>query len=347
MRPDAKWFSLWPAPWRADRGSRADLGDRLPEGFYALVWRINGVDQIWLCVLSGLAAVLNTVPIDIQRRVIDRSLKEGSFRSLTLFVAVYAGAVLLQGSLKLLSNVYRSWVSENAVRNLRTFINRREDEKKQVPVATPARQGTEISMIIAEAEPIGAFMGEAISEPLLEAGIIVSVVGYLVVLQPFMSLVIAAVFLPQMVFVPLMQRAITVRAEARIATLRSASAALVDKNEGEKRKQEQDVRFARVFELNMGVYKLKYSMNFLTNLCHQLGIAGILGIGGWFVVTGKTQVGTVVAFISGLSTVKDPWDDLTTWFQTMMVTRARYQLLNDVLRKRKPKESSDDQGRGA
>ena len=341
MRPDTKRFSLWPAPWRADGGSRADLGDRLPEGFYALVWRINGVDQVWLCILSGLAAVLNTVPIDIQRRVVDRSLKEGSFRSLAVFVAIYAAAVLLQGSLKLLSNVYRSWVSENAVRNLRTFINRREDQKKHGPVAAAAKQGTEISMIIAESEPIGAFMGEAISEPLLQAGVMVSVVGYLIVLQPFMSLTIAAVFLPQMVFVPLMQRAITVRAEARIATLRSASAALVDKDDGDKRKQEQDARFAKVFELNMGVYKLKYSMNFLTNLCHQLGIAGVLGIGGWFVVTGRTQVGTVVAFISGLSTVKDPWDDLTTWFQTMMVTRARYKLLNDVLRKTRASEAEN------
>jgi ABC-type multidrug transport system fused ATPase/permease subunit len=67
------------------------------------------------------------------------------------------------------------------------------------------------------------------------------------------------------------------------------------------------------------------------NLCHRLGIAVILGAGGWFVVIGKTEVGTVVAFISGLATVKDPWDDLMTWFQTMMVTRARYHLLTAAL----------------
>ncbi|WP_375459284.1 hypothetical protein [uncultured Enterovirga sp.] len=57
----------------------------------------------------------------------------------------------------------------------------------------------------------------------------------------------------------------------------------------------------------MGVYELKFSMNFLMNLCHQLGIAGILGVGGWFVVRGQTEIGTVVAFISGLATIKDPW----------------------------------------
>ena len=69
------------------------------------------------------------------------------------------------------------------------------------------------------------------------------------------------------------------------------------------------------------------------NLCHQWGIAGILGIGGWLVVSGKTEVGTIVAFISGLATIKDPWDDLATWFQTLMVTRGRYQLFREALSK--------------
>ena len=81
----------------------------------------------------------------------------------------------------------------------------------------------------------------------------------------------------------------------------------------------------------MGVFKLKFTMNFLMNLCHQWGVAGILGVGGYFVVTGRTQVGTIVAFISGLSTVKDPWDDLATWYQSMTVTSARYKLMIAVL----------------
>ncbi len=292
-------------------------GDTLSRNYYALVWRVSGGDQVWLCVLSGSIAVLNTVPIEIQRRVIDRSLKEGNFRSIGLFVLVYTGAVLLQGCLKLLFNIYRSWISEHATRSLRSFINRRQGENPAA-AAMAASEGTEISMIIAESEPVGAFMGESISEPLLQAGIMISAAVYLVVLQPVMSIVLAVVFVPQFVFVPLMQRAITVLAESRIEMLRSASGALVDEDNGEDRRNDQDARFVCVFALNMGVFKFKFSMNFMTNLCHQLGVA---------VVTGKTQVGTVVAFIAVLATVKDPWDDLTTWFQTMMVTRARYTLL--------------------
>lgn len=343
MNQKTRSFSLLPTPWRAGDNGRGLDGTSLPRSLYALVWRMSGGDQVWLCVLGGLIAILNTVPIEIQRRVVDRSLKEGSFRSLGLFVTAYAVAVLVQGSLKLLFNIYRSWVGEHATRSLRSFLNRRQEGVTQRLDTTAEEQGTEISMIIAEIEPIGAFMGESISEPLLQGGIMVSVIGYLTYLQPLMALVIAAVFIPQLIFVPLMQRAIAARAQARIATLRQASSALVGEEDGGVRRREQDDRFERVFELNMGVFKLKFSMNFLMNLCHQLGNAGILGIGGWFVVSGKTQVGTIVAFISGLSTVKDPWDDFATWYQTMTVTSARYKLLVDVIRKEiGPAETSRD-----
>ncbi len=331
-------FSLWPTPLKPDDKGHAFGGLTLPARYYAFIWRISKNDQVWLCLLSGTLAILDTVPIEIQRRVVNRSLKEGSFNSLAFFVAAYAGVVLLQGGFKLLSNLYRSWVSEHATRGLRSFLNRRGEDEAQPPEATAESQGTEISMIIAESEPIGAFVGESISEPLLQAGIMVCVIGYLVYLQPLMAIILAAVFVPQFLFVPLMQRAITARAQKRIETLRSASSALVEEDDDESRRGDQDERFARVFSLNMGVYTLKFTMNFLTNLCHQLGIAGILGIGGWFVVSGRTEVGTIVAFISGLSTVKDPWDDLTTWFQTMMVTRGRYALLRDALDQGKPRD---------
>jgi hypothetical protein len=32
----------------------------------------------------------------------------------------------------------------------------------------------------------------------------------------------------------------------------------------------------------------------------------------------------IVAFISGLNNVRDPWGDLVNWYQDMMVTRAKY-----------------------
>jgi len=80
----------------------------------------------------------------------------------------------------------------------------------------------------------------------------------------------------------------------------------------------QETRFAQVFQFNMRVFRLKFSLNFLMNLVHHLGMATVLGLGGWLIVNGQEQVGTVVAFISGLSIISDPWGDLIIWLQNLM-----------------------------
>jgi ABC-type bacteriocin/lantibiotic exporter with double-glycine peptidase domain len=77
----------------------------------------------------------------------------------------------------------------------------------------------------------------------------------------------------------------------------------------------------------MSIYKIKFTMNFMMNLMTQMGYAGIFALGGYFVVTGKTEIGTVVAFVSGLSKINDPWGDLVNWYRDLRVTQVKYGLI--------------------
>ena len=70
----------------------------------------------------------------------------------------------------------------------------------------------------------------SVSEPLLQGGILVSVVGYMLYLDLELALLGLAFFLPQLVFVPLMQAAINRRAQARILTKRGLSGSVIDAN---------------------------------------------------------------------------------------------------------------------
>jgi hypothetical protein len=51
----------------------------------------------------------------------------------------------------------------------------------------------------------------------------------------------------------------------------------------------------------MGIFKLKFTMNFLMNICNHLQVVSALLVGGWWVYTGHIEIGGVVAFISGIS----------------------------------------------
>jgi ABC-type bacteriocin/lantibiotic exporter with double-glycine peptidase domain len=93
------------------------------------------------------------------------------------------------------------------------------------------------------------------------------------------------------------------------------------------------MRFAEIFQLNLGIFKLKYSMKFLMNLTQNFGKVIMLGVGGWYVIDGQTDVGTVVAFISGLRNITDPWGDLVNWYQDMMVNSAKYRIFVSAIDK--------------
>jgi ABC-type bacteriocin/lantibiotic exporter with double-glycine peptidase domain len=244
-----------------------------------------------------------------------------------MLAVIYAGIVLGEGLVKLLMNIYRGWVGEKAVRVLRLAASALVDSmpKKRDNAGI---QGVEISLILPEPEPIGGFVGIVVSEFVVQAGTLLSAFAYMFFMQPVLAFTCLLIFLPQLVFVPLMQAAINRRVQSRIKVLREASVDVLATQRGEAevaRVIKQELRFANIFSLNLGVVKLRYSMHFLMNLTHNFAKVIVLGVGGWYVIDGQTEVGTVVAFVSGLNNVHDPWAGLVTWYEGMMVTRARYQ----------------------
>lgn len=303
----------------------------LPQTLFGYIWRYTGHHQLLLAVLSVAVFLLNAAPLEIQRRIINDAVARGLTATILWLAIGYAGVALAEGALKLVLNIYRGWVSETAVRSLRRTIHGLIAPGLANGHAAEA-EGVEISMILSEAEPIGGFVGVSTSEPLLQGGILLTVFGYMTYLQPEIALISLAVFTPQLVFVPLIQRAINRRVRSRIKVLREVSGGIILGNHDPAFPAAvQDARIDTVFTLNMGVYKLKFTMNFLMNLMHHLGVAAVLGIGGWFAARGEVELGTVVAFVSGLAKVNDPWGDVVNWFREMMVVTVKYDLITSTV----------------
>ena len=90
-------------------------------------------------------------------------------------------------------------------------------------------------------------------------------------------------------------------------------------------------RIERVFQLNMGIFRFKFTMNFLMNISTQLQIIGALLVGGWSVYTEQLEIGGVVAFISGIGRITDPWGDLVNYFRDVNITQVKFRLLRDAV----------------
>jgi ABC-type bacteriocin/lantibiotic exporter with double-glycine peptidase domain len=304
----------------------------LPETILGFAWRTARLHQIWLSVLTAAVFLLNLVPLELQRRIVNEALEGKQLRILIWLAVAYFGVNLLQGALKAAVNIYRGWISESATRELRRAVGRRVNE---VPTEGQAstEKGVRVSVTVSEVEPVGGFIGTAISEPLLQIGILVSVFGYMLYLQPWMAVATMALFAFQLVFVPRLQRAINRRTAVRVQVLRNLSARLIAEAERDKPLSGSlfESRISKVFLLNMGIFIRKHVMNFLMNLLYHLNVAGVFLVGGWLAINGQMEYGAVVAFASGLSQLNEPWRDLVNYFRDLTNAQVKYRLIESFL----------------
>jgi ABC-type bacteriocin/lantibiotic exporter with double-glycine peptidase domain len=299
---------------------------------FGFVWQMSARDQIFLSLLAISVFLVDLVPLELQRRITNAAVDKHDFKIVILLCLGYLVAGALMGLLKFWLNVYRSAVSERANRHLRLNENlmRMVNAKKR---GDPEEEGVAISIVVSEVEAVGGFVGSSLSEPILNGGVLLSVFGYMLIVEPLMALVALALFVPQILFIPLLQDAINRRTQRRIKTLRRMSVDIVEESKGPSSDRERTFRrrVRRVYDLNMQIFRRKFGMNFLMNLFYHFGVIGILFIGSWFVIEGETEIGTVVAFISGLNRMNDPWGDLVNYFRDLTNAAVKYRMIARVL----------------
>ena len=91
----------------------------LPRNVFRYVLGTSGLHQLFLLALTVGVFLLEVVPLELQRRIVNDLVKHRPFSWVVSLCAVYAGIVLVQGGTKLALNIYRGWVGERAKRDLR------------------------------------------------------------------------------------------------------------------------------------------------------------------------------------------------------------------------------------
>ena len=303
----------------------------LPGSVFRYILITSWPHQLLLVALSVVGFLLEIVPLELQRRAVNDLVKHRAYRWVLLIAAIYAAVVLVQGGTKLALNIYRGWIGERAKRDLRRHIQSSLGGPSSASPEAEA-QGIAVSMIVAEVEPIGGFVGESVSEPLLHGGVLLSVFAYISHIDPWMALAALGLFIPQLVFVPLLQGAVNRNTGLRIRVLRQLGTRLIAANHADEPQPPlDDGGIETVFALDMGIFYLKFTMNFLMNLFTHLQIVAGLLVGGYWVYEGRLEIGGVVAFISGIGRLTDPWGDLVNYFRDMSVTQVKYRLLANAL----------------
>lgn len=315
----------------------------MPDSLYRYIWSVNRRGQILLILVTVAVFPLSMVPLEIQRRIVDDAIKEGDFNLLMLLGGAYLAFLAVQGGLKFLMNMQRGHVVQQAAAHLRGAVyfciysvmppeSFREDDKANVD------QGTVVSMLSAEVEKIGQFIGGSFSIPVLQGGTMIAVFGYMIWVEPVIALIGLAVYTPQMIIIPLMQKRINLHNQDYSGRVRELGDFVVRNAETAGESQEVPDAFndivSKMFRDKMSALRLKFVMKLLRNLINGLGPLSILVIGGWFVIQGKTELGTIVAFLSGFEKITGPWSELIGFYRQSSNAQMKYAMLVDAFPER-------------
>jgi len=296
---------------------------------YIAIWRVSGGRQLVLIVLSIAIAALAALPLKFQQEIVN-ALTDGAATAETLFLlgGGMMAAILLSLALKWVMGLRSGVLGEDIIRILRQRLYSQTNHSQPDPKAI--QSGTLTTAISAEAEDLGKFAGSAFSEPVVQIGTLISVISFIASTQPGLGAIALAMIAPQVLLVLFTQGRINTLVANRVRILRRATNQI---SVAESNAVVQSVleEFDRIFETRRHMFIWKLSTKFLLSTINGAGTVAVLMLGGWLVLKGRTDVGTVVAATLGLSRLQAPTAFLIAFYRQVSANRVKFELLRDIL----------------
>lgn len=300
-------------------------GGPMSPSLYGYVLEVSSRQQVRLGLLTLAVFPLSLAPLELQRRIVNYAVAHSAVELLLSYGALYLAVLLLQGSLKFLRDVYMYKIAEGVTRVLRTkFVEHRRRD-------STLDQGTKQAIISTESEKVGGFVAESISLPLLQAGTVLSIAAYMLVIEPLVAMVAIVFLAPSVIVVGLAQPVLNRLSRSKITVVRTlGDAVLRDGSRDATHGAEPEGLVRRIYCLRLRFARLKIATKSLNQLITGLGLLGILVVGGWLAIQGRTEIGIIVAFMSGYERMTGPARDLLNFYRRLSMMRMQYRLVADA-----------------
>ena len=283
------------------------------------ILKMSGKHQFILCVMAMLSTLINLVPLELQRRIIDNAIDNKSLENLINLGIAYAVSLLAYQVIKLIFRIYQGWVAESTIKNTRKDlieIHSQNGNKSD-------KDGQAVSVISNEVESIGTYVGEHISDASSNVMMLVGVTAYMFVVEPEIAFFALLFFIPQVALVPFMQKLLNRLIKKRVELVRNLSDTI-----SEIKEPVDTPKIVRSIYLNrMRFTFVKYTMKALINFLNTLGPLTVLIYGGYLAIEGETTAGVIVAFLSGFQRMSGPVRGLIGFYRLTAQTSVQYHML--------------------
>ena len=312
---------------------------------YRYILKYTRRDQIYLILLTAISMPLIYLGLEIPKLIINNALGgEGvpsqilgmeidRLQFLLLLCLGYLLLAIVNGGLKYVMNVYRGSLGERMLRRFRyTLYNR----ILRFPLARFKRvsSGEIIPMITAETEPLGGFIGDSIALPVFQGGLLATYLFFIFNQGMWLGIVAIALFPPQMIIIPKLQRKVNELARQRVQNVRKLAdhvgesvAGISDIHSHYTRRFEQATishRLGTIYDIRFDIYKRKFFIKFLNNFLAVLTPFFFFSIGGYLVLQGELSLGALVAVLAAYKDLSSPWKELLKFYQISQDIKVKY-----------------------
>ncbi|OKH88818.1 ABC transporter transmembrane domain-containing protein [Thalassospira sp. TSL5-1] len=320
----------------------------MPQSVFAYIWRHSRFQQIVLLIITVLSFPFLYYSLDLPKMIVNKAIggagepfdilgiELNQVEYLFSLSGIFLALVFINGGFKYLINVYTGVMAERLLRRMRYILYERI-LRFPLPHFRKTSQGEIVSMITAEAEPLGGFFGEAFSLPVYQGGILITISAFIFIQDPLMGLAAVSFYPLQGYIIPKLQRRVNQLGKDRVQNIRRLSEHIGDTVSGATDIRAHNTqgyelmrytqRMGRIFEIRKEIYFRKFFIKFLNNFIAQITPFFFYSIGGYLVIQGDLSFGALVAALAAYKDMSAPWKELLAYYQRLADAHIKYDQL--------------------
>ena len=322
----------------------------MERSLFAFIWKYSKRDQFVLLVVTLITFPFLYATLELPKRIINDAISAETqiidlygfeLTQVQLLMALsfaYLGAVLAHGLLKMRLNTMKGVLSERMLRRFRYDLIARMMRFPK-PYFRRTSQGELVSMVTSEAEPMGGLMGDAVAQPVFQAGQMLIIVAFLFMQSVWFGLAGVALIPLQAWLIPMLQRQINQLNKKRIIEVRALASEIGETAAGmpdlrlnggwRYRRAQFTDRLGRLFGIRFQIYQKKFFMKFLNNFITQLTPFFFYSVGGVLAIRGDITVGALVAALAAYKDLSAPWKELLTFYNQVQDMSLRWDVVTE------------------
>jgi ABC-type multidrug transport system fused ATPase/permease subunit len=319
---------------------------RMDRSLFRYILRHTWRSQAFLLVLTCISFPLIYINLELPKRIVNNAIQGKNIPETWFGIPVtqvsylmalsllLLALITINGGLKYWINVYSGVVGERTLRRMRHDLYQ---QVLRFPLAQfkTMSAGEIIPMIVAETEPVGGFIGEAIVLPIFQGGLLVTYLVFIFNQDLWLGLAAIALYPPQVYLIPRLQRKINLLAKERVQTARQLSDRIGESVAGFAEIRSNDTialeradishRLGRIYAIRYDIYKRKFFVKFLNNFLAQITPFFFYSVGGYLVIKGSLSLGALVAVLAAYKDILSPWKELLAWYSTKEDVRIKHE----------------------